>query len=201
MSSNERARNREFSPHTVPTHGELNTIDINAAVGVNRANTSGGWRIIPMAPMVHLTTAGAVMCSPLSCGVEFSSTAGYAYWGIPGLPHGHTIKGIRVYFLPAGGHAAEPDVLPGVSLYSIGTAGISVLGADTYTWVDTASYEAGFWISSGVLSITIDLNKSYTLRVTAESGANSTSGMYVGIAQINVSCDTSSGGADFTFWI
>lgn len=202
MAANERARANGFGLDDTLTYAELNSIDLNAAGCVNRKNSNTGWRTIHSPGFTRITTAGVVLCYPVTAGVtKFVNTSGALLFDAPFLPDNHYIKGIRCYILPAGGHVDEPAGLPQLSLYLAYGSAQTLVAAASYTWVSTAAYEAGFWLSAGTVYHTIDSQtNNYVIQIGGESGANSVTGMKLKYTQIKVSCATASGGTDFTFW-
>lgn len=206
MAANSRAFIPPCSMNQTITSANFNAMDVNGAQSVNRNSTHSGWRRQPLLPTAQYNSSGARLYSAAFGALLCTNNVGSANIPLLGLPHGHKLISAKVQFLPAGAHGGQPTNLPQIDLYKFDSAATSLRQA-TYTWVDIATYEAGFTLTTLALSPgeTIDLSAySYALRIAMESGTNSVSGMYILDCQVNCTVDPSygtAGGPDFSFWI
>jgi len=203
MAANERAKSAGYSSGGEVLAAELTTIDTNAANAINRNSTTSGWKTVSHTISVQRDSSGHIICYPYSSRIRFTGTAGSIWLPTQVLPHGHTVKDIRMQIQPAGDHVAEPAVLPKMVLWKNSINTCAAVGSASYTWVSTAAYESSTpWLSSGTLTHVIDLETyNYPIQIVAESGANAKAGLQLYYVQVYVSCDKSSGGTDFSFWL
>jgi hypothetical protein len=118
------------------------------------------------------------------------------YFALKTVP-GQVIRSINVVLRGAGGHAALPATPPAISLVAADlTAAIggaldpnytTVAGPQVDTSANTAAYQLTHAISLSGLSITVNANTLYAVRLAGEAGANGLIGMRVMSASAEVS--------------
>lgn len=95
------------------------------------------------------------------------------------LPHGATLDSVSVSFQGAAAHGALPAVMPAMELrrraHTTGTA--TSMGTASSTAANVAAYEVQHTFGLSSLGHTIDTStNTYSVEVTAESGANAVLG-------------------------
>lgn len=204
-TSNTRAIGRDYSRNELVKSTEFNTVDTNAAQSVNRTNTSGGYKLMPIC--IARATQYEFLNVSADGRFSFSVPSGastYIFLPMFGLPDGQTLAGAKLKYKPATGHTAEPASLPTLQLYGAtvnGTAG--VIGATIeHTWVDTATYQAGITLEVTGISHTIDCaTYDYYARVRVEAGSSAVSGSTIQSFSVDVDVSTACGGTDFCHWL
>jgi hypothetical protein len=150
---------------------------------------------------------GANACLGLSTsvytGYQFDNVATLSFIELVGLPHGHTLAGVKIKVQPTmSGHGGQPASLPALTLYKQNSAGSQTMcGTTSYPSQDfnVQTYEAGFELAV-TYSTTIDrTGYTYLVAFQSESGSNSAD-VYVYGLYANVTINANEGGPDFRFW-
>lgn len=212
MAAAARAKPTNWASHEEVTSTQLNTVDTNAAGGVQRTSSHSGAKSLQP---VYLGTEGGGTGAVTDV-VTFTALGAYrfhasgssgadgtAHFALLGLPHGHTLNSVTISLVCAS-HVSAPATTPKitVSRHAYGTASSSTIGTAAHSGT-AGTYAAGFSLAAGIATAaqTVDLeNYTYTFKIRNESGANSKGGMILRGLQANVTLDTASSGADFTFW-
>lgn len=203
MAANSRSKSTTWGENERVRHTHFETVDANAAKAVARTSTTGGSINYPLVygGSNSVTNVGVFYTSG---GVlSLSNQISWVMFPMDRLPDGHLIESVAMSFTPAAGHTAEPANLPAVRVQKVATGGTATtLGSAAYTWVDTASYHAGFTLTATCGSERIDLkNNRYQIRVLAESDTNSVNGCVIECARVDMTMDTASAGTDLSHWI
>lgn len=213
MAALTRAKAAGWSRYEQLTSTQADTMDSNGAAGVARASTAGGAKAVSTTYVgTQLGYTAAVVAPGADMSWIFrasgsSGAAGTAIFALVGLPHGHTLNSVTAKFVAAA-HTALPTTLPKIVLkrryYGAATGGVALGSADFAGTVGTYDATAGFSLSAtgGATAVrTIDLeNYEYWVTIRNESGTGSKGSLALWGIQANVTVDTASGGADFTFW-
>jgi hypothetical protein len=93
--------------------------------------------------------------------------------------------------------------MPKAVLYKVTSTAATAIGSASAAWTSTAAYHTGVTLSITVApaSTTISGAARYVVALGNEGGADSTGTVKVKGIFADVTCDTASGGADFTFWL
>lgn len=204
------ANTRTFSPpcsiNQVITATNFNKLDTNGAYAPSRLNTASGYRLVTLQPLetVAATGGGTRICTVGLGSLSCANVSDDLYLYVPPLPDGHALAGLKIKFLPAGAHAAQPAVLPSITAYKVDVDGATTsIGTASYAWVDIATYEAGFTLTAALVHTVNETLTGYSHRVKVilESGANSVTGMQILSMAISMTMDTALGGTDNSFWL
>jgi hypothetical protein len=205
MAANTRANAATWAREELMTSTQANTIDTNAAMAVNRASTQSGVKVIPMVGYC-LGTGSTLSGYP----PHFTNTSATAvYFDLSCVPQGHTISGITCSLKPSSGHTVEPATLPTINLFAYDLTGVlAKYSAKQYVWESTAAYHAGIAVGiivtaavwTSVATVAHDTYQ-YFCSITNEGGTGAVAGMTIRSIRADVTCDTASGGADFSFWL
>lgn len=206
------ANTRTFSPpcslNQVITATNFNKLDTNGTACIRRDSSKSGTKSHPFLPVETIDPAGGGLGTRM-CYAYYGTLTCYnvaydVYCPLVELPDAQVLNAVTVHCHPAGGHGAQPAVMFSIHVYkcalSDGTA--TLLGSGTHTWVDIATYQAGFDLTATGLAHTIDLETyTYVVKIILESGANSlTAGQLISM-KVTCTLDLAEGGIDLSTWL
>lgn len=205
-TANSRVNSASWAKGDLVTATQINALDVMATASVNRNSTASGEIVVPF----HcLATDPKTASRPYAGGsgsahlLLDNDTTSYHTFELPELVNGQTLTAVKLTAKPAGGHGAQPSVLPALYVYKInGSNGTgSSLGSTTYTWVDIATYEGGIVLSVSGLTEVIDKSTyRYIAIVRGEASTNSVAGTELISLKATMTINHAEGGTDLTLW-
>jgi hypothetical protein len=132
--------------------------------------------------------SGAWTPSATTAGIVSAGTGqGAAFEAQP--PHGSTLTDVRVWILPAGGHAALPGTMPTITLATVHNAGgVTTIGASTDTSLNVTAYQNNHAIALTGLSHVVDRSAfRYVVFFAGEASANAVNGLLLYYCELTYS--------------
>lgn len=205
-AANSRVNSASWAKGDKLTATQINAVDVMATASVNRNSTASG---VILVPFQYIGTDPLAASGPYAGGTGHAhllmdnDTTSYHAFELGTLVNGQTLTSVKLTVKPAAGHGGQPVVLPELALYKIGATGSSAtIGiAATYTWVDIATYEGGFYLQVSGLTEVIDrTGYRYMAIVKSESGGNSVAGTELICLSATMTINHAEGGTDLTLW-
>jgi len=205
MAANSRSKATTWADGEQVDATQFEVVESNAAKAIARASTNSGAKQVNACFIGKGATAGLgpfVVSGSYRIPTSLSGTRVNYSFEIPCLPHGQSLTAFSVRYTPAAGHTTNPGLLPRATLYSVRTTSATVLGTASTTWTNTATYHAGTTLTMAIATAarTLSGEARYVLQFGNEGGADSTGTVKVNYMAASVTFDTSSGGADLSFW-
>lgn len=207
MAANARSKATTWGANERVAHANFETVEANAAGAVNRANTAGGYKRMPLVFGGKYSVKDLVVATSGIPYVVTTTATDEQLFTFPlvGLPEHGSLSGVVVRIRPTAGHSGTPGVLPRVRLIKTTYAGTaSVLATATYTWASTAAYEnydLDLTLTPGAAQSIQNVGLAVEYRNEGGSNAAGLVSIKRIAANIGIASAAASGGLDFSFWL